>query len=141
MATTAFLRKMPERVLFLRPKHKRSRPSHSTKLMSGGGTLGSMDTTDESTLGGGRKLLRDTLIRCRTRASSCVLTDRRQYSSSPGRASSRSANSRWNMSTHVRGAGRIDKSRNTSGDEIAYGMFATHRSNGGSSTCSTSPTI
>mmetsp|Transcript_5025 Transcript_5025/g.11456 ORF Transcript_5025/g.11456 Transcript_5025/m.11456 type:complete len:209 (+) Transcript_5025:1071-1697(+) len=67
-----------ERVLFLRLKHKRTSPSHSTKLMGGGGLTGSMRTTDESTFGGGRNEFFDTFIKWSTLARSCVLTARRQ---------------------------------------------------------------
>jgi hypothetical protein len=47
---------MADRDLFLRVKHSRTRPSHSSKLMGGGGFLGLIRTTDDSTFGGGRKL-------------------------------------------------------------------------------------
>ncbi len=53
---TDLARKMAERDLFLRVKHSRTRPSHSSKLMGGGGFLGLIRTTDDSTFGGGRKL-------------------------------------------------------------------------------------
>lgn len=69
-----FLKILP-RVLFLRPKASLTRPSHSTKLTFGGGFLGFRRTTEESTLGGGRKLFRPTLIRCVTLDSNCVLTE------------------------------------------------------------------
>lgn len=45
------------------PKHSRRRPSHSLKLTSGGGFLGSMRTTELSTFGGGRKLFLPTFMR------------------------------------------------------------------------------
>lgn len=38
------------------------------------------------------------------------------------------ANSRWNMSTHVLGGFGMDKSLNTKGDEIWYGVFDMHTS-------------
>ena len=53
-------------------------PSHSRKLMGGGGFLGSILTTLDSTFGGGRKLFLPTFMRWSTRARSCVLMDSRQ---------------------------------------------------------------
>lgn len=70
------------------------------------------------TFGGGRKLFLPTLIRWSTLASSCVLAVSLQYSLSPGRATSRSANSFWNMSTAQRNRGLCSNSLNTKGDEI-----------------------
>ena len=49
------------RVLFFRMKQSLTRPSHSVKLIGGGGYLGSILTTLDSTLGGGLKLFFDTL--------------------------------------------------------------------------------
>ena len=69
-----FILKPACRVLFLRMKHILSRPSHSKQSMLGRGFLGSMRTIELSTLGGGLKLLRPTLIRWSTRANSCTLT-------------------------------------------------------------------
>ena len=46
--------------------------------MGGGGFLGSILTTLDSTLGGGRKLFLPTFMRWSTRASSWVLMERRQ---------------------------------------------------------------
>jgi hypothetical protein len=106
MVSTGVLRKIAPNVLFLRVKHSRSSPSHSTKLMGGGGTRGSMRTTLLSTLGGGRKLFFDTFITCEQRASSCELADSRQYSSSVGRATRRMANSRCTISMAHRKKGR-----------------------------------
>ena len=60
---------MPDRVLFFLMKHKRTRPSHSVKLIGGGGYLGSILTTEDSTLGGGLKLFFDTLSKWSTLAS------------------------------------------------------------------------
>mmetsp|Transcript_14383 Transcript_14383/g.44895 ORF Transcript_14383/g.44895 Transcript_14383/m.44895 type:complete len:209 (-) Transcript_14383:105-731(-) len=125
-------------VLFLRPKQRRTRPSHSTKLTCGFGCRGSIRTTLESTFGGGRKELRETFIRWSTRASSCVLTERRQYSSSPGLAQRRIANSRCTISTAHRNGGP-ESSLKTSGDEIWYGMFATITSKKGCSALTKSP--
>jgi hypothetical protein len=68
-------RKMALSVLFFLPKHTRTIPSHSRKLIGGGGFRGSIRTTLESTLGGGRKLFFPTLSKCWTRDNSCVLTD------------------------------------------------------------------
>mmetsp|Transcript_3469 Transcript_3469/g.5469 ORF Transcript_3469/g.5469 Transcript_3469/m.5469 type:complete len:219 (-) Transcript_3469:309-965(-) len=137
---TVFVRKMPPRVLFLRPKHRRTRPSHSLKFT---GTVfmgrGSMRTTLLSTLGGGRKLFLPTLRRCVVRASSCVLTDRRQYRGSPAGTHNRMANSRWNMSVAARNCGRCASSLKMSGEEIWYGTFAMHTSKYGSSTLRKSP--
>jgi len=50
-------------VLFFLKKHKRTKPSHSVKFIGGGGYLGSILTTDDSTFGGGLKLFFDTFIR------------------------------------------------------------------------------
>ncbi len=58
--------------------------ARTTKFTLGAGLSGSMRTTRLSTLGGGRKLFFPTFISWSTRDSSCVLTDSRQYSSSPG---------------------------------------------------------
>jgi hypothetical protein len=57
--------KMAPSVLFFRPKTSRTRPSHCTKLMGGGGFRGSMRTTLLSTWGGGRKLALPTCVRSR----------------------------------------------------------------------------
>lgn len=40
-----------------------SRAHHSSRLMGGGGVMGSIRTTDESTFGGGRKLFLPTCSR------------------------------------------------------------------------------
>ena len=60
--STGLCRKMAPSVLFLRLKQRRTRPSHSTKLIGGGGLSGSRRTTDESTFGGGRKEFLDTFM-------------------------------------------------------------------------------
>lgn len=49
-------------VLCLRLKITRIMPSHSVKFTGGGGFRSSIRTTRESTLGGGRKLLRFTCV-------------------------------------------------------------------------------
>lgn len=69
------------------------KPSHSVKLMGGGGYFGSILTTDDSTLGGGLKLFFDTLIKWSTLAKSYTLTLNLQYISLPGFATSLIANS------------------------------------------------
>jgi hypothetical protein len=46
----------PEFSLAYLTKHILVRPSHSLKLMGGGGLRGSIRTTEDSTFGGGRKL-------------------------------------------------------------------------------------
>lgn len=63
------------------------------KLIGGGGYFGSILTTLDSTFGGGLKLFFDTFMRWSTRASSYTFTDKRQYMSLPGLATSRNANS------------------------------------------------
>ena len=60
--STGLCRKMAASVLFLRLKQRRTIPSHSTKLIGGGGLRGSSRTTDESTFGGGRKEFLDTFM-------------------------------------------------------------------------------
>ena len=62
--------KMALNVLFFLKKHSLTRPSHSMKLMGGGGYLGSILTTLLSTFGGGLKLLRPTFIKWSTLAKS-----------------------------------------------------------------------
>jgi len=109
--------------------------------MGGGGLRGSIFTTLDSTFGGGRKLFLLTFMTCVTLASSCVLTDNLQYSSSPGLATRRRANSLWNMSSADLKIGRCSSSLKTMGEEIWYGKLATHTSKYGSSVLSTSPTI
>mmetsp|Transcript_8529 Transcript_8529/g.21938 ORF Transcript_8529/g.21938 Transcript_8529/m.21938 type:complete len:330 (+) Transcript_8529:1336-2325(+) len=141
MSSTLFDLKLAASVLFFRTNANRTSPSHSWKLIGGGGFFGTMRTTDDSTLGGGRKLFLPTFITWSTRANSWVLTDSRQYSVSPGLAMSRWANSRWNMRTAHRKKGRCSSSLNTKGDEIWYGMLATQTSKKGKSAASTSPTI
>ena len=78
MSKTEAVLKLAATVLFLRRKRTRSRPSHSAKSTGGGGVRGYMRTTDESTWGGGLKLLRDTFMTCTMRDSNCVFTDSRQ---------------------------------------------------------------
>eukprot|EP00958_Prasinococcus_capsulatus_P012795 scaffold1293_cov375-Prasinococcus_capsulatus_cf.AAC.13 len=119
---------MEPRVLFLREKQRRTRPSHSLKFTGGTGFLGTILTTLESTLGGGLKLFLPTLSTCSTRASRFVFAARRQYWESPGLATSRSANSRWNMTIAERHNGLCASSLKTIADEIWYGTFATQRS-------------
>ena len=53
----------------------RTSPSHSMKLIGGGGFFSSIRTTCESTLGGGRKLAFPTFISVSTLANNCVFTD------------------------------------------------------------------
>mmetsp|Transcript_22401 Transcript_22401/g.60094 ORF Transcript_22401/g.60094 Transcript_22401/m.60094 type:complete len:201 (-) Transcript_22401:341-943(-) len=115
---SALDRKMAPRVLFFRLKQRRTSPSHSMKLTGGGGFFGSMRTTLESTLGGGRKEFLETFMRWSTLARSWVLIDNRQYISSPGLAHSRCANSRCTMRIAQRKRLGCDRSLKTSGDEI-----------------------
>eukprot|EP01139_Manchomonas_bermudensis_P023745 Amastigsp_a841500_1778.p5 type:complete len:132 gc:universal Amastigsp_a841500_1778:963-568(-) len=61
--STCFWWKIAPRVLFLREKQSRVSPSHSTKLIGGGGSMGVIRTTEDSTFGGGRKLCLPTLMR------------------------------------------------------------------------------
>jgi len=68
--TTCLILKIALKVLFFLKKQSLTRPSHSMKLMGGGGYLGSILTTLDSTLGGGLKLFLDTFIRWSTLASS-----------------------------------------------------------------------
>lgn len=96
--------------------------------------------TLDSTLGGGRKLFLPTFMRMSTRDSSWVFTDKRQYSLSPGLATSRWANSLWNIRTAHLKNGRWSRSLKTNGEDILYGKLATHTSKKGSSLDSTSPT-
>ncbi len=65
-ASVLFVLNTAPSVLFFLLNASRTSPSHSIRLMGGGGWRGSMRTTLESTLGGGRKLLRPTLSRCDT---------------------------------------------------------------------------
>jgi len=109
-------------------KKKKKRRRSTWKLMGGGGLRGSIFTTLDSTLGGGRKLFLLTFITCVTLASSCVFTDSLQYSSSPGLATRRRANSLWNMSSADLKMGRCSSSLKTMGEEIWYGKLATHTS-------------
>lgn len=45
ISSTEFVLKIADKVLFLRKKHMRTKPSHSRKLIGGGGFLGSMRMT------------------------------------------------------------------------------------------------
>ena len=65
-----FILNIALKVLFFLMKHNLTRPSHSVKLIGGGGYLGSNLITLDSTLGGGLKLFLDTLIRWSTLARS-----------------------------------------------------------------------
>ena len=67
---TFFILKIALNVLFFLKKQSLMRPSHSVKLIGGGGYLGSSRITLLSTLGGGLKLFLDTLIKWSTRAKS-----------------------------------------------------------------------
>lgn len=60
---------------------------------------------------------------CDTRAHIWTLTDRREYSLSPGLANSRMANSCWNMRMQVRGGDGSERSLKTSGELIWYGVL------------------
>jgi len=60
--TTFFYQKIAPKVLFFQTKQSLKRPSHSLKLIFGTGMMGSIHTTDDSTLGGGLKLFFDTFM-------------------------------------------------------------------------------
>jgi hypothetical protein len=60
---TFFNLKIALKVLFFLKKQSLISPSHSVKLIGGGGYFGSNRTTLLSTLGGGLKLFLDTLIK------------------------------------------------------------------------------
>ena len=60
---------MADNVLFFLKKQSLTRPSHSVKLIGGGGNFGSNLITLDSTFGGGLKLFLDTLIKWSTLAS------------------------------------------------------------------------
>jgi hypothetical protein len=84
---------MPDKVLFFLKKHRRTRPSHSVKLIGGGGYLGSKRITLLSTFGGGLKEFFETFIKWSTLANSYTFTDSLQYIFDPGLATSLWANS------------------------------------------------
>lgn len=105
-------------ILFLLLKSTLPSPSNSSNRTGGGGFLGVILTTELSTFGAGRKLDLPTFRICSTFAKSWTLAERRDQSSEPGVAQRRRANSRWNIRTHVRGRGRVERSLNTSGEEI-----------------------
>ena len=128
-------------VLFFLKKQSLTRPSHSMKLMGGGGYLGSILTTLLSTFGGGLKLLRPTFIKWSTLAKSWTFTLSLQYIFEPGLAMRRWANSRWNMRTAQRNIGLCYKSLKTKGEEIWYGVLAIHMSKNGISVLMASPWI
>lgn len=136
-------------VLFGRENMIRLRPSNSSNLTGGGGSMGTRRMTEDSTCGGGRKSFRETLMMLSTFAYSWVvesececksrnqgfgfrltwtLADNRDHRAVPGRATRRSANSRWNMRIATRKSGLWDKRRNTSGEEIWYGVLEMHTS-------------
>ena len=70
MFTTCLTLKIAPKVLFFLMKHSLTSPSHSVKLIGGGGYLGSIRTTDDSTFGGGLKLFLETFIKWSTLANS-----------------------------------------------------------------------
>lgn len=119
-------------VLFFLRKAILVRPSHSLKFTGGGGFLGSILTTADSTLGGGLKLFLPTFMIKSHFARSSVLILNRQKSLSPGEAINLCANSNWNMRTaHLKFL--CSKSLKTSGEEIWYGTLAMHKSKNGNS--------
>ena len=65
---------MPLSVLFFLMKQSLINPSHSVKLIGGGGYLGSILTTDDSTLGGGLILFFDTFSKWSTLANNYTFT-------------------------------------------------------------------
>ena len=132
---------MAPKVLFFLKKHRRTRPSHSVKLIGGGGYLGSILTTLLSTLGGGLKLFLDTLMRWSTRANSYTLTLNLQYILEPGLARSLCANSLWNIKTAHLNIGLCCRSLKTNGEEIWYGVFAIQMSKKGIGLLMASPWI
>lgn len=105
-------------VLFFRMKQRFTMPSHSLKLMGGGGLRCSKRTTRDSTLGGGRKLCLPTFITCCTFDSNCALTVNLEYRELPGGADKRCANSSWYMITADRKNGRCPNNLNVMPDEI-----------------------
>ena len=70
-----------------------------------------------------------------------MLIDNLQYNLSPGFATSLWANSLWNIIMAHLKKGLCRSSLNTNGDEIWYGILATHTSKKGKSVFKTSPTI
>lgn len=110
--------KLARIVLFRLEKTTRPRPSNSSNRTGGGGFRGVIRTTDDSTLGGGRKLDLPTLRMCSTWEKSWTFAERRHHIGEPGGAHNRRANSRWNMRTQVLGTGREERSLKTRGEEI-----------------------
>ncbi len=98
-------------------------PSNSPNSTGGGGSRGTIRTTLLSTFGGGRKLFLLTFMTRSTFAYSCTFADSRDQKALPGCATNRAANSRWNISIATRKRGRWERSRNTSGEEIWYGVL------------------
>lgn len=86
-------RKIAPRVLFFLVKHIRVNLFHSLKSTGGGHALGSILTTEESTLGHGVKCLLLTSIRSLVLARRSTLTARRLKRESPGFATRRWPNS------------------------------------------------
>lgn len=105
-------------VLFLLLNTTLPSPSNSSNLTGGGGFFGVILTTEDSTLGAGRKFDFPTLRMCSTMEKSWTLAERRHHIAEPGGAQRRRANSRWNMRTAVRGRGRVERSLKTRGEEI-----------------------
>lgn len=74
-----------------------------------------------------------------TFAYNWTLADRRDQSGVFGRATRRSANSRWNMRMAVRQRGRWERRRKTRGEDIWYGVFEMQASKYGKSALTKSP--
>ncbi|EWG42894.1 hypothetical protein FVEG_15507 [Fusarium verticillioides 7600] len=101
-------------------------------LAAGTSGRGSSLTTTDSTSGGGEKLFLPTLAIRATLEVNCVLTERREYKESPGRAHNRSPNSRWTIRMLTRGGRGREMSLEMMMDEIWYGVLLMQTSNGGS---------
>ena len=127
------------KVLFFLIKHILSKPSHYKKSISGNGFLGSILTILLSTFGGGLKLFFPTFIKWSTLDNSWTFTLNLQYSSEPGLAVNLWANSFWNIKIAHLNIGFWDKSLNTRGELIWYGMFATQTSKNGNWIAKASP--
>ncbi|PON99546.1 hypothetical protein TorRG33x02_047130 [Trema orientale] len=90
-------------------------------------------TTEESTLGQGKKSLLLTSITCSTSATSFTFTAKRLNSESPGLANNLLANSFCRRNVALRNGLNPYTNLATRGEDILYGMFATTRSNCGNS--------
>lgn len=105
-------------VLFLRENRILFNPSNSSNFTGGGGSMGTIRTTELSTCGGGRKLFLPTFMMWSTLAYSWTFADNRDHREDPGVATRRRANSRWNMRIATRKRGRCERSLKTRGEDI-----------------------